>query len=75
MSYTENHLREAEEIIRRLDVAAIDKIAELLAGLRERGGRLFFLGVGGSAANCSHAASPKFRPLPSTDRRDQFGRR
>src|SRR4051812_17768001 len=41
----------------KLDVAAIEKMAGLLADLRERRGRLFFLGVGGSAANCSHAVN------------------
>ncbi|MEK6372963.1 MAG: SIS domain-containing protein [Acidobacteriota bacterium] len=57
MSYTEQHLREAAEIINRLDVASIERTAELLADLRRRGGRLFLLGVGGSAANCSHAVN------------------
>ena len=57
MSYTEQHLREAAEIIARFDAAAIERTAELLAGLRARGGRLFLLGVGGSAANCSHAVN------------------
>lgn len=56
-TYTEQHLREATEIIARLDVGAIEKMASLLADLRERGGRLFFLGVGGSAGNCSHAVN------------------
>ena len=57
MSYTEQHLREAAEILGRFDVAAIERTAELLADLRARGGRLFLLGVGGSAANCSHAVN------------------
>jgi len=55
MSYTQHHLDEASRIIAELDVAAIEKVASLLAELRSGGGRLFFLGVGGSAANCSHA--------------------
>lgn len=57
MSYTQHHLGEASRIIAELDVAAIEKVASLLAELRSRPGRLFFLGVGGSAANCSHAVN------------------
>jgi D-sedoheptulose 7-phosphate isomerase len=62
MSYTDRHRDEAIEILRQLDTAAIEKIAELVADLRRRQGRLFFLGVGGSAANCSHAVND-FRKL------------
>jgi D-sedoheptulose 7-phosphate isomerase len=57
MSYTEQHLREAAEILGRFDVDAIERTANLLAETRQRGGRLFLLGVGGSAANCSHAVN------------------
>jgi D-sedoheptulose 7-phosphate isomerase len=57
MSYARRHLTEAAEVLARLDVAAIDRMAQVLAGVRDRGGRLFFLGVGGSAANCSHAVN------------------
>ena len=57
MSYARQHLNEAVEIIGRLDVAAIEAMAAMLARLRGEGGRLFFLGVGGSAANCSHAVN------------------
>ena len=57
MSYTEQHLREAAAIIDKLDADAIERTAVLLAELRERKGRLFLLGVGGSAANCSHAVN------------------
>ncbi len=57
MSYAEQHLREAAEIITRFDISAIEKTADLLAQLRARNGRLFLLGVGGSAANCSHAVN------------------
>jgi D-sedoheptulose 7-phosphate isomerase len=57
MSYTEQHLREASAIIEKLDADAIERTAVLLAELRERRGRLFLLGVGGSAANCSHAVN------------------
>src|SRR5260221_10297708 len=57
MTYTQHHLSEASQIIAELDIAAIEKVATLLAELRSRAGRLFFLGVGGSAANCSHAVN------------------
>ena len=56
-NYTEQHLSEATEVIRKLDVGAIERMVTLLAELREHGGRLFFLGVGGSAGNCSHAVN------------------
>ena len=57
MTYAQQHLNEAGQILARLDAAAIEKMVDLLADLRLRGGRLFFLGVGGSAANCSHAVN------------------
>jgi len=56
-SYTEKHLAEASQIISQLDVGAIEQMVEHLVSMRQRGGRLFFLGVGGSAANCSHAVN------------------
>ena len=62
MTYTEQHLQEAALIIQRLDHAAIERMVEILAGVRARGGRLFFLGVGGSAGNCGHAVND-FRKL------------
>lgn len=62
MSFARTHLDEARRIIDALDVGAIDRMAEVLAALRQRGGRLFFLGVGGSAGNCSHAVND-FRKL------------
>jgi D-sedoheptulose 7-phosphate isomerase len=57
MSYARDHLREATDIIAKLDTEAIEAIAKLLADLRADEGRLFFIGVGGSAANCSHAVN------------------
>jgi D-sedoheptulose 7-phosphate isomerase len=62
MSYSQQHLQEAADIIQTLDADAIERIAERLAEVRSRGGRLFFLGVGGSAGNCSHAVND-FRKL------------
>jgi len=60
--FTERHLAEVVEIARRLDARAIEGVVSALAAVRARGGRLFFLGVGGSAANCSHAVND-FRKL------------
>jgi len=57
MTYARKHLDEARQIIDQIDVDAIEQVADILASVRERGGRLFFLGVGGSAANCSHAVN------------------
>jgi D-sedoheptulose 7-phosphate isomerase len=62
MSYSKQHLREAGEIIAKLDPTLCEKAVELLAAVRARGGRLFILGVGGSAANASHAVND-FRKL------------
>lgn len=57
MSFTGKFLAEAAEIIARLDTAAIERVVRLLADTRDNGGRLFILGVGGSAANASHAVN------------------
>ncbi len=62
MSHTARYLAEAREIAERIDHAMIERLAGGLADLRARGGRLFLLGVGGSAANCSHAVND-FRKL------------
>lgn len=57
MTFTEQFLAEASEIIRRIDPGAVEAVATLLAECRAAGGRLFILGVGGSAANASHAVN------------------
>src|SRR5579872_1782135 len=57
MSFTTDYLSEATQIIAKLDAAAIERAVQKLAEVRARGGRLFFLGVGGSAANASHAVN------------------
>ncbi len=57
MSYSAQHLAEAGDIIVRLDPATLEKMVEHLLRIRDQGGRLFFLGVGGSAANASHAVN------------------
>jgi D-sedoheptulose 7-phosphate isomerase len=62
MSYARQHLQEAARIIELLDANAIEQVVVALADVRARGGRLFFLGVGGSSANCSHAVND-FRKL------------
>jgi D-sedoheptulose 7-phosphate isomerase len=62
VSFTETYLAETISIIERFDAGAIERAAGLLAETRERGGRLFVLGVGGSAANASHATND-FRKL------------
>lgn len=57
MNYSEQHLREISQIVSQLDPLLCEKAVELLAAVRSRGGRLFVLGVGGSAANASHAVN------------------
>ena len=57
MNYSEAHLQEARAVLDKIDTVAVEKMAELMAETKTRGGRLFFLGVGGSAANCSHAVN------------------
>jgi D-sedoheptulose 7-phosphate isomerase len=62
MNFSQQFLAEASQVIAQLDTAAIERIAQLLAATRQAGGRLFILGVGGSAANASHAVND-FRKL------------
>jgi len=57
LSFSGQFIDEATTILARLDQDAIERTAKLLADVRQRGGRLFFLGVGGSAANASHAVN------------------
>lgn len=56
-SFSKRYLDESVELLRRLDTATIEAVAEGLAGVRARGGRLFILGVGGSAGHASHAVN------------------
>lgn len=56
------YFQEVVKVAQQIDIAAIEKLALELKALRERGGRLFFLGVGGSAGNCGHAVND-FRKL------------
>ncbi len=62
MSHAEIYFAEAAAICNQIDTVAIDALAVQLASVRQAGGRLFFLGVGGSAANCAHAVND-FRKL------------
>jgi D-sedoheptulose 7-phosphate isomerase len=66
MSFATTYLAEAAQVLDRLDARAIERMATLLADVRARGGRLFFLGVGGSAANASHAVND-FRKIASME--------
>src|SRR5262245_64025148 len=61
-SFTQQYLNETLDILSRIDVESIDAIARGIAITRERGGRLFILGVGGSAGNAGHAVND-FRKL------------
>ena len=60
--HTKQYFEEVGAIAKSIDIAAVEKIVAELVALRKRGGRLFLLGVGGSAANCSHAVND-FRKL------------
>ena len=62
MSFVETHLSEVSQIAGKIDVGAVEKMVDLLAAVRSGGGRLFLLGVGGSAGSCSHAVND-FRKL------------
>ena len=57
MTYTNRYLMEAHQVLHGLDEGTIERMVTLLADLRTRGGRLFVLGVGGSAGNASHAVN------------------
>jgi D-sedoheptulose 7-phosphate isomerase len=57
MTFTEDFLKEVQVVTQELDAKAIDAVVEQLLAIRERGGRLFILGVGGSAGNASHAVN------------------
>src|ERR1700722_16677772 len=61
-SHVTTYMTQAAEVARTLDHNAVETMAEALGALRSPGGRLFFLGVGGSAGNCGHAVND-FRKL------------
>jgi len=66
MSYIQEYFAEVKEIIDLINLEHVEQIAQGLVDLRHRHGRLFILGVGGSAANCSHAVND-FRKLCSIE--------
>ena len=57
MDYLRNYLETVNKIAAAIDLSQVEKMIDILRDLRNEGGRLFFLGVGGSAANCSHAVN------------------
>src|ERR1700685_4427261 len=65
-TFAQQCLAEAKDVIDRLDTVSIENAASLLALTRASGGRLFILGVGGSAANASHAVND-FRKIPGIE--------
>ena len=80
MSHADLFLRESVQIAEKLDRFGIEQMAVALNDLRGRGGRLFLLGLGGSAANCSHAAADfrrlcEIRALTPTDNVAEFSAR
>jgi len=66
MTYSKQHLAETSEIIQQLDPSKIEKMVNLLVNVKKDGGRIFFIGVGGSAANCSHAVND-FRKIAAIE--------
>jgi D-sedoheptulose 7-phosphate isomerase len=57
MTYAQQHLEEATRIIEKIDFNTVEQVADILASVKAEEGRVFFLGVGGSAGNCSHAVN------------------
>ena len=57
MTFTQQFLEEAGQIVKKIDTQAVDRLVALLVATRAAGGRLFILGVGGSAGNASHAVN------------------
>jgi D-sedoheptulose 7-phosphate isomerase len=57
MSYTDDYMNEVKAIAEKVDRAAVEKMVDLVVVIRQNGGRLFFLGVGGGAGNASHAVN------------------
>jgi len=57
LEYVRQYLNEASEVLRRIDARSIERLVDCLVELRDRGGRLFVVGVGGGAGNASHAVN------------------
>jgi D-sedoheptulose 7-phosphate isomerase len=80
MSFTSSYIEEVTETLARLDQAAINRLVAKLSELRRQNGRLFFLGLGGSAANASHAVNDfrkicGFEAYAPTDNVSEFSAR
>ena len=56
-SFSEKHLQESIDIIKLIDTSKIEEMASIIAEVQKNKGRLFFLGIGGSAGNASHAVN------------------
>ena len=57
MNYTDKHLSESIEIIKKIQSSKVEKMIDIILNVKKKSGRIFFLGVGGSAGNCSHAVN------------------
>ena len=57
MEYAKRYFEEVETIAKSIDIDVIEKMVQIIWDVKEKKGRLFFIGVGGSAANCSHAVN------------------
>lgn len=57
MSYTDEYMEEVKLVAAKIDRAAVEKMVDIISGIRNNQGRLFFLGVGGGAGNASHAVN------------------
>ena len=64
--FAKNYIKESIEILKKIDIQELEKIISLIVNVRNAKGRIFFLGVGGSAANASHAVND-FRKLASIE--------
>src|SRR5258707_15870313 len=62
MTHVTTYFGQAGEISRSIDLDAVEAMADALGSVRENGGRLFFIGAGGSGGNCGHAVND-FRKL------------
>jgi len=57
MTYSIKHINESIEILKKIDSQSIENVVDLIRGIKNQSGRIFFIGVGGSAGNCSHAVN------------------
>ena len=57
MNYTDKHLSESIEIIKKIQSSKVEDMIDIILNVKKKSGRIFFLGVGGSAGNCSHAVN------------------